>query len=125
MARWLKRHETLASYWETEQAKEASRRLNRKLDFNSFRPLTQHPGPPPSRDSSHWKRWYAAYQLSDAWRDRRRKVLERANHLCEACRERRATEVHHLHYMRVGYEPLFDLVAICRECHETLHRRRP
>jgi len=32
-----------------------------------------------------------------------------------------ATEVHHLTYQHVGHEFLFELVAICRECHTRWH----
>jgi 5-methylcytosine-specific restriction endonuclease McrA len=32
----------------------------------------------------------------------------------------RATQVHHLTYRHLGNEPLFELMAICRDCHEQL-----
>ena len=38
-----------------------------------------------------------------------------------ACRKKPATQVHHLTYKRVGREMLFDLVAVCADCHEVVH----
>jgi 5-methylcytosine-specific restriction endonuclease McrA len=67
------------------------------------------------------RRAYHAYLATPAWSIRRARVLERAGHLCEGCRRRRPVEVHHLTYERAGREMLFDLVAVCRECHEAIH----
>lgn len=50
-----------------------------------------------------------------------RRVLERANHVCEGCGVNAATEVHHKTYKNVGNEFLFELVAICRPCHQRYH----
>ena len=44
--------------------------------------------------------------------------------VCEACGEVRATEVHHLTYKHIGSEFLWELVAICRACHERYHKAR-
>lgn len=68
-----------------------------------------------------WER-YDAYLGSDRWRDKRRRVLERDNHTCQACLVRKATQVHHLAYRHVFNEPLFDLVAICAVCHDAITR---
>lgn len=64
---------------------------------------------------------YAIYLQSSAWRDRRAKVLKRAKGLCEGCAEQKATQVHHLNYRHVGNEFLFELVAVCDSCHDSLH----
>jgi 5-methylcytosine-specific restriction endonuclease McrA len=67
------------------------------------------------------KEWYRHdYLTSPEWRARREKVMRRANGLCEGCLERRATEVHHVTYEHVGAEMLWELRAICRECHESI-----
>lgn len=47
--------------------------------------------------------------------------MQRAAHVCEGCRTARATEVHHLTYEHCGDEFLWELVAICRSCHERYH----
>lgn len=64
-----------------------------------------------------WWKWYNAYLQSSKWQGKRAEVFKRARGLCEACGRRRATEVHHTTYAHVGDEPLFDLHAICEECH--------
>lgn len=67
-----------------------------------------------------WQIWYDGYLRSPKWREKHNLVLARENSLCEACRRRRATQVHHTTYAHVGNEPLFELRAICKECHEWL-----
>jgi hypothetical protein len=65
--------------------------------------------------------WYQeVYLKSDAWRQKRWRVLARANWFCEKCGND-ADEVHHLTYERVGNELLSDLIALCRECHSKMH----
>lgn len=64
---------------------------------------------------------YADYLRSREWAERREKVMQRARGLCEGCRVRPATEVHHLTYEHVTREFLFELVAICGDCHARLH----
>jgi hypothetical protein len=71
--------------------------------------------------SEEWRAWYQEYLGTTAWRDRRSLVLRRANGTCEGCGEARATEVHHLTYAHVGNEFLWELVAVCRDCHERFH----
>lgn len=68
-----------------------------------------------------WNRWYSNYLASPDWRQKRRLVFDRANGICEGCRERHATQVHHISYANVGNEFLWELVAICRDCHEKAH----
>jgi hypothetical protein len=41
---------------------------------------------------------YQEYLASKGWERTRRKVLDRARYICEGCRERRSTQVHHLTY---------------------------
>jgi 5-methylcytosine-specific restriction endonuclease McrA len=72
------------------------------------------------RQASWWA-WYDDYLATDAWRHKRRLVMQRANGLCEGCRERPAAQVHHLTYANVGNEFLFELVALCGACHERVH----
>lgn len=64
---------------------------------------------------------YRDYLQSDAWRHRRTLVLERDQYLCQACLINRAEQVHHLTYAHMGQEFLFELVAVCRDCHRRLH----
>jgi 5-methylcytosine-specific restriction endonuclease McrA len=48
-------------------------------------------------------------------------VLERAGNICEGCGEKKASQVHHLTYKHLRLEFLFELVAVCEKCHDTLH----
>lgn len=63
---------------------------------------------------------YNEYLKSGAWEQRRRMVLERDGYLCQSCRRTRATQAHHLTYDHWGNEPLFELVAVCKPCHDRI-----
>lgn len=67
-----------------------------------------------------WFTKYNNYLRSPEWQARRQKVLIRDKYLCQACLEKNATQVHHLSYDHVFNEPLFELVAVCKECHDKL-----
>lgn len=64
---------------------------------------------------------YYAYLKSEKWKAKRIKVLHRDKYICQACLTNTATDVHHLTYKHIYNEPMFDLVSICRPCHEKLH----
>jgi hypothetical protein len=64
---------------------------------------------------------HSPYLQTDAWRDKRAKVMRRANWICEGCGVNKASQVHHLTYDHHGNEFLFELVAICTPCHERIH----
>jgi 5-methylcytosine-specific restriction endonuclease McrA len=67
---------------------------------------------------------HAAYLQTDAWRSKREKVLRRCEGRCEGCFDRPAVEVHHLTYAHHKHELLFELVALCRECHALARDRK-
>jgi hypothetical protein len=71
-------------------------------------------------DTEFWTR-YNGYLNSAEWKAKRTKVLRRARDICEGCLEKSATQVHHLTYAHVFNECLFELVAVCDECHERIH----
>jgi len=67
---------------------------------------------------------YHAYLATPEWRGRADAVLARDDRRCQACYPGctgRATQVHHRTYDNIYNEPLFDLVAVCKPCHERLH----
>ena len=66
--------------------------------------------------------WYHNYLLSPKWQKKRELVFKRAQYLCEGCGRNKATEVHHLNYHHLGDELLFELVAVCDECHSKIHK---
>jgi hypothetical protein len=74
-----------------------------------------------TRDNSDFWGRYSKYLNSPEWFTKRAKVLERAGGLCEGCREREATQVHHLSYRHAMDELLFELVAVCDICHDKCH----
>lgn len=73
---------------------------------------------------SRWNaHYYQIYLPSREWKERRKLVMLRAQGICEGCRLCPATDVHHLTYQNVGEEFLFQLVALCRPCHDRLHQQ--
>jgi hypothetical protein len=73
------------------------------------------------RESERWWAQYNAYLESPQWRRRRELVLSRAGGVCEGCGERRAVQVHHRTYEHVRNELLWELVAVCEDCHRRCH----
>jgi 5-methylcytosine-specific restriction endonuclease McrA len=72
-------------------------------------------------EHTDFKGQHAAYLQTDAWKSKRAKVIKRANGICEGCLEQPATQVHHLTYEHWTNELLYELVAICRDCHMKAH----
>lgn len=66
---------------------------------------------------------YDNYLASAAWHERRSAVLDRCAGLCEGCRKRPARDVHHLSYQHIRAEFLFELVGLCRDCHDRWHEQ--
>lgn len=66
------------------------------------------------------QRKHQEYLNTQTWKEKRKEILERDGYLCQACLKNRASEVHHLTYDHFGDEPFFDLISVCRECHEKI-----
>lgn len=60
---------------------------------------------------------YQDYLQSQRWRTLRTAAMLRAKGRCEICRRARGREAAHLTYDRVFYEPLDDVLWLCRRCH--------
>ena len=72
------------------------------------------------------REWFAAYDQylrTPEWRYKRAAVLRRERGVCQGCGGV-ADSVHHLTYERLRAELLFDLVAVCRSCHQRAHPNR-
>ena len=72
-------------------------------------------------EKSEFDSWYNNYLNSPEWYEKRALVLKRCHYICEGCNKAKATVVHHLNYKNVGNEFLFELVGLCRKCHERYH----
>jgi hypothetical protein len=70
--------------------------------------------------SRRWFNDHSEYLNSEQWKKKRALVLNRDNYTCQSCLTSKATEVHHLTYKHWKNEPLFELVSVCRNCHETI-----
>lgn len=77
-----------------------------------------------SAQDAQWQLDYAEYLRSPEWAAKRRQVLARCKHVCEGCGTAKATEVHHLTYEHVRDEFLFELVGVCKACHDRIHPER-
>jgi hypothetical protein len=69
-----------------------------------------------------FRREYDRYLESPEWEKKRAAILKRANYVCEGCLENQATQVHHLTYNHIFNEFMFELVAICSDCHRRIHK---
>lgn len=66
---------------------------------------------------------YKIYLSSKCWRGFRKTIMERAEGLCEKCFLVPPVHAHHLTYERIGRERSADLMALCKECHYSFHKR--
>ena len=76
------------------------------------------------QQSVEWWAKYNEYLQSRQWHTIRQRVLDRDAETCQACLKNKAAHVHHLTYdlyNRLGKSAAFELVAICRTCHEQIH----
>jgi len=69
------------------------------------------------------RRWYnEVYLKSPEWRTLRAKRLGFDRGVCQGCLEAPATQVHHRTYNNIGDELLYQLISLCRPCHEKAHK---
>lgn len=66
---------------------------------------------------------YREYLLSDLWKSKRKEILIRDKNLCQVCKVKPAEEIHHKTYENKYNEPLGNLIALCKECHNEIHRK--
>ena len=64
---------------------------------------------------------YSDYIKSKTWKKRRLKILKRAKGMCEECKIRKATQVHHKTYKHLFNEYPNELIALCGTCHQQKH----
>jgi len=95
-----------------EQRKEQS--IERLKEFEEQR-LKEH-----KEKREEFFKEYSVYLNSEKWRIKREAVLKRDNYKCKACEVNTATQVHHLTYQFIYDEPLFDLISVCKKCHDKI-----
>lgn len=64
---------------------------------------------------------YREYLQTPEWREKRNQKVEEAGGGCQLRDQTGALDVHHRTYANRGHEPMTDLIALCRECHELFH----
>jgi acyl-coenzyme A synthetase/AMP-(fatty) acid ligase len=67
------------------------------------------------------KEKYYKYLESWEWERKSHKVKKRANFICEGCLTSPATEVHHITYSNIYNVFMFELLALCSDCHRRIH----
>ena len=63
------------------------------------------------------------YLESKRWRRIRSQILDR-DMKCQYCGSLHNLQVHHIHYLNLGFEKLEDLVLLCESCHSQLHEEK-
>jgi hypothetical protein len=89
-------------YWEQRQARSQAQRTSEKNELDAA---------------------YEVYLDGPEWWALRELVMHRAHNFCEGCGRRPAKIVHHLTYEHRYHAFLFELVALCRDCHDRVHNR--
>lgn len=68
---------------------------------------------------------YNEYINSDAWREKRAKVINKRRRrgvpMCSVCYAYGPLHAHHKTYARLGDEYTSDLAGVCASCHELIH----
>ena len=68
---------------------------------------------------------YSEYLKSPEWHKLRKQALNRADYRCQTCNGTESINVHHRVYpVKLGTEPITDLVVLCRCCHKIFHNKK-
>lgn len=65
---------------------------------------------------------YETYIRSSVWFNRKEEFFRRYSRKCKACGSNKSIQCHHMSYKHMGREPDSDLIALCRSCHNGIHR---
>lgn len=84
--------------------------------WESFREYQQE-----ALESFNWMNRYNEYLNSEAWHNKRQRVLKYDMFTCLATGETENLQVHHIHYMNIGIEPMCDLLTLSRDAHNYIH----
>lgn len=67
---------------------------------------------------------YTEYLQSSQWQTKRKQKAEEQNYTCQICHKRidKGFHIHHKTYRRFKKERLTDLMFLCEDCHEQVHK---
>lgn len=71
------------------------------------------------------KEWWDKYNLhlnSQYWHNIRKKIIHR-DKICQGCLENPIQEIHHKSYVNFEQEFCFELIGLCKQCHERYHNK--
>ncbi|MGJ8560127.1 MAG: HNH endonuclease [Litorimonas sp.] len=105
--------------WDESLAPSYDRAKKKQLDEIFAKHLTIQ-----KRKTGRFSEKYVKHLSSEKWLKTRVKIFRRANNLCEGCLENPARDIHHLTYENLGDEFMFELIALCRPCHERVERSK-
>lgn len=77
------------------------------------------PKPPLAKPEDRAK--YERYLDSLEWELKRNAVFQREKGICQGCGDSPIENVHHLTYLHIYHELLFELVGLCETCHCKCH----
>lgn len=66
---------------------------------------------------------YGTYYDSLEWSNTRTRILERDSYICQACHTD-ANCIHHITYTNLGKENDLELISLCTNCHQEVHKRQ-
>lgn len=64
---------------------------------------------------------YEDYIWSPRWFEKSAMFLS-GRRECMICKKRTKLHTHHLHYKNLGNESSKDLIAVCKKCHNKIHK---
>lgn len=67
---------------------------------------------------------YHDYLQSDWWKKTRDEAIKRADNKCFCCGRPFDLQVHHLTYENLGFEREYELVVLCKSCHEWIEKHK-
>jgi phage terminase large subunit GpA-like protein len=66
---------------------------------------------------------YLSYIQSSDWFKKAQRIRDR-DVVCQGCGSEKNLDVHHKTYKRFKHESDEDLILICRQCHEQIHKKK-
>lgn len=78
------------------------------------------------KDTGECVEKYDDYLLTKHWRSKRKEIIAERSGVCQKCKIKipeGKMHVHHLTYERIGDELATDLMLLCEDCHNAIHRR--